>query len=333
MSIFQEYYSGKPFVDRYLVEDGKGAVDVIIPLIHSNELWKSNLTSFYREIPINNLLIGDAGSLDDSIDIVRQFPRVKVFDHSHFLSQGFSIRKLIEAVETSEFIYLHSDVYLPPNWFDDIKGYCAQYDWVECSPHLTILLDTPLDHRDVNRPFSGAQMGVTKSFHKILPSIDDDFLLRNEDIILVELLQNAGFSYKRIFDVYHFHQEMAKESPWHRDIKPIKLQYDMKREDEIQIYTMQVKGLIKYLTPRENMPLDVYEYQLGLRRLEALNALDKADFYSWMKKVNPAWLPFHKKIMFQERISELKRTGQDLQHAVISFVKAVYYLLFGLPEE
>lgn len=333
MSIFHEYYTETPFIDRFIEKSSKDAVDVIIPLLHTNELWQKNLFSFYREIPIKNLLIGDAGCIDDSIEIVQRFPRVAVFDHRHFVSLGYSIKKLIEAVETTWFIYLHSDVYLPPKWFDDMKSNRKQYDWIECSPHLTILLDTPLDHRNVERPFSGAQMGITKSFHEILPTIDDDFLLRNEDIILVELLQNAGFSFKRIHDVFHYHQEMSKNSPWHRNAKPIKLQYEMNREDEVQIYTMQVKGIIKYLIPRDDMPLDVYEYQLGLRRLKALDALDKTEFYKWIKKTNPEWLTFHKKVMHKERKTELYKTGRALLDALISFTKAIYYFVFGLPEE
>jgi hypothetical protein len=333
VSIFKEFYTEKPFVDRYVEENGTIAVDVIIPLIHANELWETNLKSFYREIPINNLLIGDAGCLDKTIDAVSQFPRVKIFDHRHFVSQGFSIRKLIEAVETERFIYLHSDVYLPLNWFIDMEKYSSRFDWVECSPHLTILYDTPLEHRNVDRPFSGAQVGVTKSFKDILPIIEDDFLLRNEDIILAELLQGAGYSYKRIHDVFHYHQEMDKESPWRRKVKPFKLQYEMNPNDEIKIYNMQVKGLIKYLTPREDMPLDVYEYYLGLRRLKALNALDRNELHEWIKEVNPDWLSFHKKIMRQERAYELRRAGNSFFKAAISFLKAIFYFIFGLPEE
>ena len=65
------------FVDRF-VQSTDRSVDVIIPVIHTNGLWEQNLKSIYREIPIRRLLISDGGCIDDSIAIVRRFPRVTV---------------------------------------------------------------------------------------------------------------------------------------------------------------------------------------------------------------------------------------------------------------
>ena len=45
------------------------------------------------------------------------------------------------------------------------------------------------------RALSGSQMGRKKAFDKIIPIIEDDFLQRNEDIILAELIKSN--SYKR----------------------------------------------------------------------------------------------------------------------------------------
>jgi len=44
-SIFFQYYTQGEFIDKYK-QSRKGAVDVIIPVIHTNELWQSNLFSF-----------------------------------------------------------------------------------------------------------------------------------------------------------------------------------------------------------------------------------------------------------------------------------------------
>ena len=96
-SIFNRYYSSEVFIDRYMI-DPKDAVDVIIPVIHTNELWESNLKSIYREIPVKRLLVGDGGCIDDSIEIANKYPRVKVFNQKDYVSLGFSIRKLIENV-------------------------------------------------------------------------------------------------------------------------------------------------------------------------------------------------------------------------------------------
>ena len=140
ISIFQEYYEDKPFVDRYLSESDH-AMDVIIPIIHANELWKSNLMSFYREIPIHKLLIGDGGCIDDSMSIAKGFPRVQIFDHSSFKSLGYSIRKLIEAVETEWFAYIHADAYLPAGWFDAMQKHQQDYDWFGCPMQHTVMIE------------------------------------------------------------------------------------------------------------------------------------------------------------------------------------------------
>src|SRR6185295_14464033 len=160
-SIFREYFSEQSFVDR-LASSPDDAVDVIIPIIHTNELWRANLLSLYREIPIARLLIGDGGCIDNSIDVVRQFPRVEVHDHRKFVSLGFSLRKLIEAVRTEWFIYVHSDVYLPRGWFDTMRKHQASYDWFGCPQQMTVLVE--YRHVDHARPYAGSQMGRKAAF-------------------------------------------------------------------------------------------------------------------------------------------------------------------------
>lgn len=232
-SIFREYYTEKSFVDRFIAEPTR-AIDVIIPVIHTNELWEANLRSFYREIPIHKLLIGDGGCIDDSIRIAEKFPRVLVFDHRSYESLGYSIRKLIESVETDWFIYLHSDVYLPVGWFEAMQRHQGQYDWFECRQQATLLVEYPLDYTNVLRPFSGSQMGRRAAFESVLTSIDDDFLYRNEDIILAELVQRAGFRYGRVDEVFHYHQTMHKPTPWARKVRSVKTDLEMSREEEIR---------------------------------------------------------------------------------------------------
>lgn len=91
IGIIGEMFTERPFFDRYVEEGGEG-VEVIIPLIHSNELFRNNLFNYYREIPIKRLLISDGGCIDNSIEILKEFPRVEVFDHKDIFSQGYCIR-------------------------------------------------------------------------------------------------------------------------------------------------------------------------------------------------------------------------------------------------
>lgn len=247
MSIFQEYYSETQlFEDRFASEPENG-IDVIIPIMHTNELWQRNLLSFYREIPIKRLLIGDGGCIDNSIEIAKKFPRVTIFDHRKFTSLGFSIRKLIECVETEWFIYLHSDVYLPQGWFNAMQAYQDKYDWFECRQRITALVEYDLDYKGIDRALSGSQMGRKQAFEKVLPKIEDDYLYRTEDIVLAELIQRNGNKYGRVDDVFHYHQVMYKPSQWTRKVKNFIIELELGRDEEIRACMTMAKGIVKYL--------------------------------------------------------------------------------------
>ena len=163
-SIFNKYYSKEKFNDRIKLQKEE-PIDVIIPLINTNELFKKNLYSIYREIPINRLVIGNGGCTDNSIGIVRTFPRVIIIDQSKYKSQGYCIKELIENVKTEWFIYLHADVYLPENWYDKMKKHKKDYDWFECYRKMTVLVEFLSENQyKQERAFSGSQMGRTEAF-------------------------------------------------------------------------------------------------------------------------------------------------------------------------
>lgn len=318
MSIFHKYYQDSDFIDQYLLSRDD-SIDVIIPVIHTNELWQENLKSVYREIPVNRLLIGDGGCIDNSIFIVQEFPRVQVLDHQRYKSLGYSLKRLIEAVETEWFVYLHSDVYLPNGWFDDIKKYKKNYDWIECNPILTVLVELPLDHEDVQRSFSGAQMGRIAAFQNILPLIEDDYLYRNEDIVLAELINSTGGGYVRVKDIYHYHQEMGKPSRWQRKVRRIRFDWEMSSEEANREHLMQVKGIIKYLNPRDDVPLDHYSYLNSVRYLYDNKIVEKSDLEKWIKSNNKDWLKIHRRKVQEYRLLNLKKSLHEFLYSLFEY--------------
>lgn len=301
-SIFRQYYTNEPFVDRLLAEPD-GAVDVIIPVIHSNELWESNLRSFYREIPVHRLLIGDGGCIDDTIKIARRYPRVEIFDHRHFKSLGYSIRKLIEAVETKWFVYLHSDVYLPEGWFGAMRSHQAEYDWFGCPMRHTIMVEYPVI--DKIRPYAGSQMGRKAVFEEGLTRIEDDYVYRQEDFVLADLVEKNGFKHGRIEDTFHYHQITYKPSPWVRKIRAVSIDLDMDKKEEIRTYAMQVRGIVKYLEPNPN---NIAEVQACLCRLLKAGEWEGRKLKRWVAETNPAWSPHIRKCMTRARIIIFLRT-------------------------
>ena len=288
-SIFAQYYGEEPFFDRY-ANDHTDAVDVIIPVIHTNELWRKNLISIYREIPVNRLILGDGGCIDGSIDLARQFPRVQVLDHRAFISLGYSLRHLIEAVETDWFVYLHSDVYLPPDWFAAMAAHRGDYDWFECDQRITVMADYRLQVADDARAFSGSQMGRKAAFGDVVSQIDDDFLYRNEDIILASLITRAGHRYGRVRSAFHFHQVMHKPSRWRRAIKNVDIHLDLGDDEALRASDTYLRGIVKYLDP-DQTPADVIEsLRYPISRLIEIKAFDAEEFRAWIATTNPKWL-------------------------------------------
>lgn len=297
-SIFFQYYHQPPFFDLASNYTGD-PVDVIIPIIHSNEFWRTNLLSFYKEIPINRLLIGDGGCIDNSLEVVREFPRVEVLDHRSFKSLGYSIAKLIEAVKTPWFIYLHSDVFLPPGWFDEMKKHQSQYDWYECRQHITVLADYPLDYHGFNRPYSGSQMGRREAFKDVTKKIEDDYLYRSEDIVLADLITRNGYRYGRVDSAFHFHQVMYKQSAWQRLIKSVDIQVDRSPEEEFREFHSQLYGLIKYTEPD---PYRIYAVRSNIEQLKRINRLDLKEVKTFAEGNNRVWLPYLKQTPEWKRI-------------------------------
>ncbi|MEP1094949.1 MAG: hypothetical protein ABJG78_07545 [Cyclobacteriaceae bacterium] len=288
VTIFREYYGSFELEDRFL-SDTENAIDVIIPVLNTNDLWKTNLHSFYKEIPINRLLIGDGGCTDDTLDIVREFPRVEVVSLKD-TSLGFRIRKLIELVETTFFIYLHSDVYLPSNWYDDMEKYKDKYDWFECKRRMTVLIDFwSHDPKDQKRALSGSQFGRTDIMKKVSSKIEDDYSYRQEDIIFAELLEQEGGKYHIVEDTFHFHQTMNKVGAEVPMYKSINVEREADRDTEIMIFDTQVRGLIKYLKPKKYL-ITMANYCLF--QLYQRDAMDWSEFRRWVKETNPVWLKF-----------------------------------------
>ena len=285
-SIFREYYTDIPFRDRF-AENPDGAIDVIIPVIHTNELWEANLRSFYREIPIHRLLIGDGGCIDDSIAIAERFPRVTVLDHRAYKSLGFSIRGLIEAVTTEWFVYIHSDAYLPAGWFDAMRANQGRYDWFGCPMRHTVMVEYDVDYGE--RPWAGSQMGRRRAFEEHLGRIDDDYVYRQEDFVFADVVKRGGFTEGRVTDTFHYHQTMRKPSPWARKVREVRINVEWSRDEEIRMLTMQGKGIVKYLEPDGAW---VITDALGsAEQLIDLGVVTWPEYRRWVEATNPRWVP------------------------------------------
>ncbi len=289
-SIFARYYASEALVDRFAqVPDGAGAMDVIIPVLNSNELWEKNLISIYREIPVNRLLIGNGGCTDDTIAIAKQFPRVEVHDHSSFKTLGYSVRELIKAVETEWFAYLHADVYLPEGWFDIMRRHQSEFDWFGCPMRLTVLMEYL--HVHPHRPYAGSQIGRKAAFVGGLDRIDDDYVYRQEDFVFARIVEDGGFRPGKVEDTFHYHQVMPLlygSGERVRKLKSVDFSVEATPAEELHEAETQLRGTIKYLRPTL---FQIGAVEANLRTLQKLGKIDLDEFVEWVRRTNPQWLP------------------------------------------
>jgi hypothetical protein len=178
----------------------------------------------------------------------------------------------------------------------------GEYDWFECPQHLTALIEYP-SRPKIDRSYSGSQMGRKAAFEKVLPQIEDDYLYRNEDIIISTLIRNAGQRWGRAKDTFHYHELMNKRSKWLRTFKSVDFEVERSLEEEVREFNTQVRGIIKYLQPEDYL---IYGVQVGVDRLRQLGELDWEEFAAWVQQTNPAWLAYvHKDPPLKQRLRTL----------------------------
>jgi glycosyltransferase involved in cell wall biosynthesis len=258
--------------DRALAEPSLEKVDVIIPVKNAKGNWKKCLDSFYREIPINQLLIGDGGCTDNTIEIVRKYPRAKVFDHSKFKTLGFSIRRLIEKVGTEWFVYLHSDVSLPHGWYDEMCKYRTKWMWFECK-RIGVYADGTkrelVEQYEAQRAYSGSQMGKSTILKEAVKPFDDDYIQRTEDIIIMQNVEKLGYEYGKVPTTFHYHY--------------ITYPYAPTLSDALQT----AQAIIKYLSPSKENTATV---RTNIVKLAQVGVLTNEYWKEWTQKTNPVWL-------------------------------------------
>ena len=132
---------------------------------------------------------------------------------------------------------------------------------------------------------------LSQLLKKSLRSVNDDFLQRNEDIIIRELVEKNNGKYEKKEFLIHLHQQPLSDNLFGKS------QYE-NTEWLFRIYNMHIKGIIKYLDPPDFINKKrIYlldQLKESFITLKKINKLDWDYYINWTKKVNPAWLPYLK---------------------------------------
>ena len=239
--IYKQLFTEQRFFDKY-EKNPKDAVDIIVPLKTVNELFKVNLLSWYREVPVRSVIVGDAGASSDVLRLLCMFPRVRILDCRGMKTLGFCLKTLINEVSSESFLYLHADVFLPTGWLTEFKKESQGVDWAESRARMLVMASY-IDQYEDNAPraFSGAQMGNTRLLQRAVSVVEDDYLYRNEDIVIRELVEQSGGYYKRVNSPRFIHEQLFDEN-----IKKVSVQRDVSKEQTRRMLWMQIHGVWKY---------------------------------------------------------------------------------------
>lgn len=285
MTAFDEVTKQWDFLDRFVREGEEFGLDVIIPLLHSTPFWKQNLFSYYREIPINRLLVGDAGAIDGSIEVLTDFPRVVIYDHRKIATLAKSVSSLINEVESEFFVYVQSDTFLPEGWFDSMSENSDRYEWFGCVERPLVVLEGPINDYSGKRPLAGTQFGRSAYFAGVNDHIDDDYGYRQEDFIFEDYVLRRGGRVGGIQDVSHVHQLTHRKTTGRRlNVEAITVSFQQE-SDDVRVISTQFLGFVKYCDLRR--PSVARATAAALAEIMAQGASASIQALRHARRVNP----------------------------------------------
>lgn len=275
-------------VDRFENESNSVVIDVIMATLDAENFLEKCLFTVYKEIPVRRLIICDGGSKDSTLELLKKFPRVEVFQKSDIKSGGKTIEFLISKIETEWFVMVDSDIFLAKGWYDEMKYYQQKYDVIENSKAILAYHFYREFQEKLNEDYRPSHLchlvkkDAVKTYH-----CDDDYVFRITDYLFRQAIEKSGYKYGKIDSTEHVHNE-TERIPYESDSNKSYLKVVMKEPERVvlnkqkkqEMLIKNAKAVIKYLDP-EFLPFK------SDRNLDSLvSLLDK----KWIEENGPQWL-------------------------------------------
>jgi len=272
-------------IDRY-ENDEENSIDVIMGTLDAENFIEKSLYTIYKEIPVRRLIICDGGSQDSTLEILKNFPRVEVFDKPDIISSGKVIEFLISKTNSDWFVLIDSDIFLADGWFDEMKKFQNKYDVIENSKAILAYHFYREFPEKLEENYRASHLchlikkEAVKEYH-----CDDDYVFRVTDYLFRQTVEKAGFRYGKISSTEHSHNE-TERIPYESDPKKSYIKVIMKEPERIilnkqkkdELMLNNAKAVIKYLDP---------EFFKSDSNIDALlRLLDK----KWVEENGPQWL-------------------------------------------
>jgi glycosyltransferase involved in cell wall biosynthesis len=188
-------------------------ISAVIPVYNGESFIEDAILSLIEQIAPNNIIIVDDGSLDDSVNLVKKFGKVKIIENSFRSGVSAAINLGVNSVETNYFIIQGSDDISSPNRVKLQENYLSQTG-------ATCVIGAPKTIND-----EGLEI-ITDVFHEVSPKHQINFveLFSNENYLCAPA---ASFNTKKYLDMGGFHEYLLL-------LQDFKLWLDLSIKDEIK---------------------------------------------------------------------------------------------------
>ena len=310
-------------IDRRIQEPALEPIDVLMLTLDAETYLEKSLDSIYREIPVNKVIVVDGGSKDKTLEILRKYPRVEIHVRPDIRTAGKGVEFMFSRATTPWVAMIDADMELSDGWYDEMSKYKDKYDYFESRRimHYEFYREVP-GSTDMNKR-SGAwgQLGrldCLKNYH-----VDDDYMWRHVDRLLIQVVKKNGYRYGKVATTYHYHH--TTDNPMYESDaqkrgsrlvfeKPtLEILDKANRERTLDIGR---KAVVKYLDPEFIYPSDVDGLLLTLMKLNI----------EWVKKTNMKWYnvltEYKKKRYIKVKLTNLA-TSSIVARETITLIRTV----------
>jgi hypothetical protein len=267
-------------------DDLSKSIDVIMLTLDAENFLLKSLYSIYKEIPIRKLFVCDGGSKDETINMLKKFPRIEIFVKPEIRTTGKAMEFLMSKVESEWFLLIDSDIELTTGWYNEMIKHKSKLDVIENGKRMKafhLYVEDEIKKKPEIRAIDLCHLikkESMKNFH-----CDDDYMWRYTDILLREITEKSGFKYGKVNSVEHIHHE-TERIPYESDseknfskfvIEPKSIVVDSKKAEKYNI--KHAKAIVKYLDPKNKMMTNI-DVDFMIKKLDR----------TWIEQVNPEWL-------------------------------------------
>jgi len=198
-------------------------VDVVMLTKDSEYILRKCLDSVYQNVPVNNLIVVDGFSKDNTLNILKEFD--EKYGNLRILKDKGTRAKAreigIKNVETEWFMFVDSDVILCKDWFNKARRHMDS----DVGAIWGINVDIVPNFN--NKAFYKLALHVARQSFKIRGGLHDTLILRDvvkdikipehlhayEDAYVINWIKEKGYKVVMCEDIYCFHCRPPED--WH----------------------------------------------------------------------------------------------------------------------